>query len=153
MRGKYKTICDVDRQRIIDAYLSGQSALMISRIVGTKRTTIDSIIKIFIKDGRVKTKKRGGEKRATKLSEEQKHLIKTWIDDDCSITLRKMKQKYLSTFGIDVSMSTINRLLGSFSYTVKRTHLQPLRRNDADSIEARFEFAQSFLQICDGRGL
>ncbi|WKY01110.1 hypothetical protein Q1695_015258 [Nippostrongylus brasiliensis] len=93
MRGKYKTICDVDRQRIIDAYLSGQSALMISRIMGTKRTTIDYIIKIFIKDGRVKAKKRGGEKRATKLSEEQKHLIKTWIDDDCSITLRKMKQK------------------------------------------------------------
>ncbi|WKY07753.1 hypothetical protein Q1695_007318 [Nippostrongylus brasiliensis] len=94
MRDKYKTIGDVDKQRIIDAYLSGKT-LMISRIMGVKRTTIDSIIKIFIKDGRVKAKKRGGEKRDTKLPKEQKHLIKTWIDNDCSITLLKNEEMFV----------------------------------------------------------
>ena len=73
MRNKYATISDVDHQ----AYLSGQSAPMIANVMGAKRTTIDSIINKFVKEGRVEAKQRGGNK-ASKLTDDQKTTIRSW---------------------------------------------------------------------------
>jgi len=75
MRNNYATISDVDRQRIIEASLSGQSASMIANVMGVKRTTVNSIINKFTKEGRVETKQRGGVK-AHKLTEDQKTAIR-----------------------------------------------------------------------------
>ena len=136
MRNKYATISDVDRQRIIEAYLPGQSAPMIANVMGAKRTTIDSIINKFVKEGRVEAKQRGGNK-ASKLTDDQKTTIRSCVDDGCSITLPRLKDKCLATFGVAVSEATISRLLRAFSYT-KRVHLQPARRDDAEAIEARW---------------
>ncbi|PIO68931.1 hypothetical protein TELCIR_09263 [Teladorsagia circumcincta] len=85
--------------------------------MGIKRTTVDSIIKVYTKEGRVQQKRRGGV-RGQKLTEEQIQLITSWVDDDCSITLKKIQEKCADTFGIAVSQSTINRALAAFSYTV-----------------------------------
>ena len=62
MRNNYATISDVDRQRIIGASLSGQSASMIANVMGVKQRTVNSIINKFTKEGRVEAKQRGGVK-------------------------------------------------------------------------------------------
>uniref|UniRef100_A0A914VBR6 Uncharacterized protein n=1 Tax=Plectus sambesii TaxID=2011161 RepID=A0A914VBR6_9BILA len=75
MRNKYCSVSNLDRQRIIEAYLSGQSALTIAKVMGVKRPTIDTIIKKFLEEGRVEAKKRGGDK-AHKLTDEQKLAVR-----------------------------------------------------------------------------
>ena len=75
MRNNYATISDVDRQRIIEASLSGQSASMIANVMGVKRTTVNSIINKFTKEGHVETKQRDGVK-AHKLTEDQKTMCR-----------------------------------------------------------------------------
>uniref|UniRef100_A0A914UP31 Tc1-like transposase DDE domain-containing protein n=1 Tax=Plectus sambesii TaxID=2011161 RepID=A0A914UP31_9BILA len=129
MRNKYATISDVDRQRIVGASLSGQNASMIANVMG-----------------RVEAQQRGGVK-AHKLTEDQKTTIRNWVNNDSSITLPRLKEKCLATFGVAVSSSTIGRILEAFSYTIKRVHLQPVRRNDAAAIEARWQYAQTFLEL------
>ena len=119
---------------------------MIANVMGVKRTTVNSIINKFTKEGRVETKQRGGVK-AHKLTEDQKTAIRGWVDDDCSITLPRLKEKCLATFGVAVSPSTIGRVLKAFYYTIKRVHLQPVHRNDAAAIEARWQYAQTFLEL------
>ena len=39
MQNNYATISDVNRQRIIEASLSGESASMIANVMGVKRTS------------------------------------------------------------------------------------------------------------------
>ncbi|KAI5151460.1 hypothetical protein ENBRE01_2152 [Enteropsectra breve] len=40
--------------------------------------------------------------------------INQWIDDDCGITLKALKNKCLSEFDITVRLSTINRCIAKF---------------------------------------
>uniref|UniRef100_A0A914XVQ5 Transposase n=1 Tax=Plectus sambesii TaxID=2011161 RepID=A0A914XVQ5_9BILA len=106
------------------------------------------IIKKFLEEGRVEAKKRGGDK-AHKLTDEQKLAVRGWAEEDRRISLAKLKEKCLSTFGVAVSEATISRLLKTFSSTAtRRTPLQPKRRGDgAETIDARWLYAQSLLQL------
>uniref|UniRef100_A0A914VGZ7 Tc1-like transposase DDE domain-containing protein n=1 Tax=Plectus sambesii TaxID=2011161 RepID=A0A914VGZ7_9BILA len=98
---------------------------MIASVMGVKRTTISSIISKLTKEGRVETQQHGGVK-THKLTEDQ---------------------KCLAAFGVAVSSFTIGRILKAFAYTIKQVHLQPVRRNDAAAIEARWQYAQTFLDL------
>uniref|UniRef100_A0A914X2D1 Transposase n=1 Tax=Plectus sambesii TaxID=2011161 RepID=A0A914X2D1_9BILA len=106
------------------------------------------ILKKFLEEGRVEAKKRGGDK-AHKLTDEQKLAVRRWAEEDRRISLAKLKEKCLSTFGVAVSEATISRLLKTFSSTAtRRTPLQPKRRGDgAEAIDARWLYAQSLLQL------
>uniref|UniRef100_A0A914ULD0 Tc1-like transposase DDE domain-containing protein n=1 Tax=Plectus sambesii TaxID=2011161 RepID=A0A914ULD0_9BILA len=146
MRGKYCSISDLDRQRIVEAYLAGKNAQMISTIMGVKRTTVSTIISKFVKDGQIEKMRRGGA-RLPKLTDEQTATVKSWVDADCSISLPKLKEKCLAEFGVNVSEGTLSRIMKSFSYTIKRIHLLPARRNDAVTIEEWRRYSQTFLEL------
>ncbi|KAI5151523.1 hypothetical protein ENBRE01_2193 [Enteropsectra breve] len=70
---------------------------------------------------------------------------KQCINDDCGITLKALKSKCLSEFDITVGLSTINRCIAIFSYTFKRVHYIPERRNSPDVIEKRKLYAEEFM--------
>lgn len=87
--------------------------------------------------------------RQPKLSLAQKEQICDWINEDCSITLRQLKQKCLNEWPLlqQISLSTINRALKSFHYSFKRTSFVPERRNIPEIIQARFDYAVHYNRI------
>lgn len=156
MRNKYDSISDDDRRRIIEAHLAGQSSLLIEKALGIKRTTINTIITKFVEEGRVEAKKRGGRK-AHKLSDDQKLIVKSWAAGERGISLAKLKDKCLTTFGVAVSEATISRLLRApdIRRIKQADHVEEpiLPRaqvaTDAASLEAELTrlYAQSFIQF------
>ena len=135
-----------DRQRIVDSYLNGMDVNSISDVLVINMRTARSIIKVYVTEDRIDKKLRGGI-RNKKLSCEQKNLIRSWVDDDCSITLRAIKEKVLSEFGISICEKTADRVMKEFHYSLKRTSLIPVRRNDLDVVDKRAEYARNLLNI------
>ncbi|KII74051.1 hypothetical protein RF11_00035 [Thelohanellus kitauei] len=85
-------LSDLDRKRIVDAYQKGQKASEISLVLGVARSMINSVIKIFNKSGRIDSNRRGYIK-PEKLNEDQKEMIKSWVDDNAGIPLRNICHK------------------------------------------------------------
>ena len=146
MERTYSTTSDADRLRVVKAYLEGQRGESISDIMKLKRSTVDSIIKVYLTEGRTTALRRGGE-QTKKLTDEHLVALREWIDDDCSISLIKLVAVLKRRFGIVVSKTTVDRALVGFSYTVKRVYVQPERRNDAEAINDRYRYACEFLYL------
>ncbi|KII67453.1 hypothetical protein RF11_07839 [Thelohanellus kitauei] len=94
-------LSDLDRKRIVDAYQKGQKASEISLVIGVARSTINSVIKIFNQSGRIDSNKRGYIK-PEKLNEDQKEMIKSWVDDNAGIPLRTIVTKVQEEMDISV---------------------------------------------------
>jgi transposase len=135
-----------NRVRIIDAYVNGRTAIDIADVMGLKRSTVDGIIWTYKKENRVNKLPRGGT-RSAKLSDENKAQIQEWIDNDCSITLISLKEKCLRILNVIVSQRTIARCIKAYSYTIKRVHNIPIRRNDDAAIEARAVYSDYFMRL------
>lgn len=135
-----------DRKRIINAYIDGNSANNISRIMGFKRTSVYSIIKKYADGESVERKLKGGLRRKS-LTTMHINQIKEWIDEDCSISLKKIKEKCEVELNVKVSKSTIANYIESFSYTLKRVHRIPERRNSESTIEKRALYADEFMRV------
>lgn len=71
-------------------------------------------------------------------------MIKNWVDEEASISLNSLKNKIYETYGIEISKSTVARILNDFHYTLKRLHLIPERRNNENVLEERRQYAFSF---------
>lgn len=146
MTGIKKETSNEDRKRIIDAYLENKSAKEIALILKLNISTVTNIINLYINTNRIIKNKRGKPPNK-KLTEGQENIIKNWVDEDCSISLVRLKQKCLEVFSINISINTIGRVLSNFHYTVKRCYTQPLRRNDETAIQLRLDYAMNFMQI------
>lgn len=140
------TVPDNIRKIMIESYVNGHSKKEISSMLGVKYTTTCSIIKVYESEGRFKQKLKGG---ARKRSMEQFHIeaIKNWIDEDCGITLRVIKERLQKEYQLCVCEKTVDRYIDSFSYSLKSTTLIPARRNDTRSLEDRFAYANDFLNL------
>ncbi|KAI5151513.1 hypothetical protein ENBRE01_2188 [Enteropsectra breve] len=132
-----------ERRQIINLYLNGQDAPQIAQIMSLKRTTVISVIKVFNSDGRITAKARGGP-RGHKITDEARDAIRGWIDEDCGLTLKALTRKLLEEFNIDASSSTNDRCIDTFNYSFKLTSLIPERRNSADVIATRKNYAIHF---------
>jgi transposase len=146
MTRKLRETTDEDRTRIIEAYENQRSVADIAEILGLKRSTVHGIIEVYHKQGRTTKLARGGH-RLPKLSVEHTQRIRGWIDEDCSITLRRLTDKCRDILGVAVSERTIARCIEGFSYTIKRIHLIPERRNDELAITTRATYSNAFLQL------
>lgn len=146
MKRNYKTTNDTDRVRIINSYLNGDTVNNIAKVLKLARTTVHSIIQTFNNTGNILARKRGGVK-PTKLNDHQKSNIRIWIDEDCTLTLKKIKEKIFEEFDVCVSIPTLARVISGFNYSLKRISVIPQRRNEPDVINARHEYAQRFISL------
>ena len=137
---------DIDRQRIIDAHIAGRSVATIAELLCLRRTTVYGIIRTYRNEDRVRKLLRGGP-RNKKLQPEHKDRIREFVDDDCSITLRSLKEKCLQELHVSVCEKTIDRCLKEFHCSFKRTHNLPQRRNDENTIRVRAQYAEHFMQL------
>ena len=139
-------ISNENRTKIIDAYVNGRTARDIADVMGLKRGTVDGVIRIYKDEGRIAERSRGGA-RNTNLSDGDKAQIQQWVDDDCSITLLSLEGKCARELNVTVSQRTIARCIKAYSYTMKRVHNVPFRRNDQATIEARAIYSDGFMRL------
>lgn len=144
VRGSYSKISDETRAQIIDAYDRGVDRQVICDAFSIKRQTLNSIIKVYEKENRINKKPKGG---SMKLTSEERMKIKGWLDEDCTLTLSNIQKKLELEFNLKVSLSTIDRAIKSFHYTVKRRSLIPNRRNDPEVVELRYQYAMKYARM------
>jgi transposase len=144
-RTKHKKtpILNENRISIVNIYNRNVSDIYINLNLNLKRSSIYNVIKNFKKTGNTVCCKRGGDTR-TKLSIGQKNKIKDWMEEDASITLKKLKLNICKEYNLKVSISCINLCLKDFHYTLKSLVILPVSRNSDSTIEKRFEYANSF---------
>jgi transposase len=135
-----------DRNRIINAYLQAIPPDDISNTLKIPINTIKSIIRIYVKTGRIKKLKRGSS-RVKKHNHEQLDTLKSWIDENCTITQNKLVEKVKEVFKIQCSHTTINNYIDGFNYSLKKISLIPERRNNFNAIFERCVYAQKYLEL------
>ena len=128
-------VSDDERLRIVQAYSRGSSIKTIAQVTGRARSTIYGIIATYLDESRLVKKRRGGP-RPRKIDSDHAERIRSWVDTDCSISLKEMKTRCQEELQLTVSTKTIDRCLRSFHYSMKRTTCLPARRNDERALEA-----------------
>ena len=145
MTRKNKTVSNEMRETIINMYLNGGKASTIANLLNINRTTAAAIIKKFLNTDKLHSE-RIKNKKKSKLSEEQKNELRSWVDEDCSLSLRVLATKVREFFNINISKSTVDRILKRFHYSVKRINFLPVRRNDSENISRRKEYAIDYIR-------
>ncbi|KAI5150446.1 hypothetical protein ENBRE01_1498, partial [Enteropsectra breve] len=84
-----------ERRLIIDAYIAGHSVREIAIMFQLKRPAIYAVIKKYQRGEQIERRPHGGN-HTKKLNETSKLLIRSWIDEDCGITLKNLQRKVLS---------------------------------------------------------
>ena len=140
------TLSNSTRESIIYNYNRGIAIKDISEILRVPKGTIYSIIKIYRRETRVNALPRGGDRRS-KLKDEDKERIRSFVDDDPTITLRKLVSRVCNELNKTISESTAQRCLKNLHYTFKRLIVVPERRNLSENITARREYATMFLNL------
>ena len=124
---------------IIDHLNNGLSFKQVSDITKVNYNTVRSIYSAYKKTGLSMKMDTG--RRLSKLNNEHKSAICAWIDEDCLLSCKELCAKLFVGYGMDVSESTVRRVLKSFHCTIKRLSLVPENRNSGRSIEERYNFA------------
>ena len=73
-RGKYTCINDIDRQRIVSAFIAGQYWITLAKELEVKRQSARNIVLSFQRSGRVNQLPRGG-RRPSLMEEEMMHVV------------------------------------------------------------------------------
>ncbi|XP_049292943.1 uncharacterized protein LOC125768820 isoform X3 [Anopheles funestus] len=145
-RRRNKTTSDEDRHRVVTAYENGASGKDIAKMLNIKRGTVYSIIKKYQKTWEVSAAKRGGN-RPKMLSDEAVQSIRSWIDEDCTLTMKVLVEKVHERYSVRVSTTTIAREIKGFNFSFKRIHNIPERRNTDSTIEERKSYAAMYYEL------
>jgi transposase len=134
------------RVTIISMYLQGDLPAKIDKNISRIRSTVYNVIRNLKNENRINSLKRGGDRRSI-LTSEQKEMIISWVDDDPTITLKKLVVKVEDQIGLKIDDNTVDRVLKGYNYTLKQILPIPERRNNSSTIETRYNYAISFNEI------
>ena len=133
-------------ERIINLSLENYNPAYIARILSLKSGTVAAIIPKFNWTGVVAADAKGGDRRS-KLDSEMKKVVCDWVDNDCLVTLKEIKERIQPTYSLSASTSCIDRCLGAFYYTIKKFDSIPAVCNRESTIESRFDYATRFREL------
>lgn len=128
-RGKYSCIDDKIQQLIVEAFDGGEPKNEVVKKFKVKLSTLCSIYSSYNEWGSSKKLKSGH--RQPKPSDVHKNKICDWQDQDVTLTLDELKEKFRNEYSFEVSHSTIRKALKHFLYSLKRT-LQVPEWRDVD---------------------
>jgi transposase len=137
---------NLDRRRIVDAYLAGDSVAAIARFLSLNRSTIYLIIRVYKEENRVEKNPRGGS-RVSKLTTVDHERIRAMVDADCCLSLREIARRHQEATGVSISKTSVDRCLSSFHYTLKRLHPIPADRNTDRTLGLRAEYVSRFMTL------
>jgi transposase len=144
-RGEYAKIQDAIRERFIEYMCINDATISQAAIIfGLKTTTAQSIWKRYCDTGSKILRPRGGSP-PTKSSAAVSSLIRLIVDTDPDLTLKQIATTVEERLDIKMSKSTVSRILTDIGYTMKLLRLEPEARNSGEQLEARFNYAQMFM--------
>ena len=88
-RGRYQRIENVDRQRIVNAFLEGRDWRQVAETLQIKRQSARNVIVNFRRNGSIDRQKQGGH-RYSKIDEEMLNFVIDLVEEKPTITLQEM---------------------------------------------------------------
>ena len=117
---QYNKISNDLRERLIKALEAG--SLRRKDAANVFNISYSSVVRIYneyLKNGKIQKKIQGGKKQK-KLQDSEINIIKSWLEENCTLTLKEIKNKIFIEKNISVSLRTISRYIDSFNYSFKR---------------------------------
>ena len=151
-RGTYHAVSDIDRQRLVDAFVERRDYQAVARALGIARQTARNIIVNFSMDGRVERLPRGGS-RWKKINEEMVAYLRSKIEAKPTSTLRELQEQMRTDLPTkpSVSYQAISKKLDGLFYTLKDVRGVPVQWSTPSVKEERRQFANWLLG--DGRNV
>lgn len=94
----------------------------VAKVFGTTKATLISWIKSVKNDSLEQLTVQEGRGRKYPLTPIQEDKVRNWIEEDSQITIDKLKQKIMNEFNLNISRSSVHRIMKSlkFSYITAR---------------------------------
>ena len=145
-RGNYRSVANVDRERLVNAFVEGRDYQVVAKDLGIARQTARNIIVNFCKDGRVERRPTGG-RRNQKIDDEMIQYLIAKIESKPTSTLNELKQQMRVDLPNKphVSHQAISKKLDGLLYTVKDVRSVPEQWNTPRVKEERQQFANWFM--------
>ncbi|XP_040156349.1 uncharacterized protein LOC120896363 [Anopheles arabiensis] len=121
-----KQTSDKDRERIVNAYLKGFGAKMISNMLNINIYTVYYILKQYRRTGQVFSAERGGH-NAKALSDDVAQSIRQWFEEDSTLRPKQLTQKVLEQYHIRVSPCAVQRELKDLQKKLYKS-MQPVSK-------------------------
>lgn len=142
-RGKYnKKATQSVKRRIIEAANEQKDWRILAEALGIKIPTA----RAWISKGTPTMKPMGGT-RNTILLPEHEESIRTWIEENVSITLREIVDKLKTVHNISVCRSTVDNHLHNMLFTVKKVNNEREQMNIEINKQKRRDYVQRILEI------
>ena len=150
IRGNYKKIEQIDRERIIRSYEQGHDIVHVAHTLDIKPQTARSIIKVFVNDERRNLLPKGGA-NAVKVNEEMVRFFVEYTQANPAITLREIRLRMRNEHANfpDVCEETISRHLDGQLITTKILRMITPDWNRPDVKLLRREYAQWKMEIAN----
>jgi len=133
-------------KRIIQ-YLGTDTRRTISsaaRTFGVAVSTVNGLVRRFEVRGSTAALPKGGARRI-KLDQNAINMLSLWTEERPDVTLRELRTRLATELTIEVTKKTISNALKRSGFTVKLLRRLPASRNCTATIEARFVYAQKYL--------
>lgn len=108
-------------------------------------STVCRLFRAFVNNNYVLPPRKVGPPRATKLSNAEKQMIKTWVDEDCTRTLRELAAAFRLQTGVRISHETVRRLIDTWKYSIKRVTIRSEAAETEELWALRNEFSAWWL--------
>ena len=138
-----KAVSDEDRERIVTKCLEGCSVKTISVVLSLNYHTVHCIVSKFLKYGNTDRKKTGGNRKPIFTPELKEALLRK-VDAHCTTTLKQLKEWLKMEHSVEVSITTINRTLKNFHYSLKNVTTVPEKKYCTTTLGKRYQYAQDF---------
>jgi len=89
---------------------------------------------------------RGGTKNI-KILEEHKAAIVNYIEENSPFTLKRIKEKLMANYNLNVSVSAIDKHCDGMMFTFKKIHEQPITMNSEENKVKRREYVAKLMQF------
>lgn len=138
VRKIYKKHLDPDRKRIVACANKGEDWV---RLASTLNINFHTAYE-WIKSGRDHMFQKGGKKPRI-LSEQQVDRIIEWVEEDCSQTLKSLREKVSGEFNVRICLSTLGNYLEGRLFTLKQVHKQPVTMNSNENKMLRAHYVRT----------
>ncbi|KII67181.1 hypothetical protein RF11_11236 [Thelohanellus kitauei] len=108
-------------------------------------STIHRIWREYQISGKI-TKAPKGRDRAKSLNNSQESILCYIVEDDCSLTLENLSDRFFNAKNIRISKNTVARYLKEYNYSFKKIKFIPERRNIASTIRERHDYVIKYLE-------
>jgi len=138
LRGRYKSHSEAVKQKILAAAESGKDWIDLAEANDVPYKTAH----YWLATGSQSKKSRGGGNNK-KITEQHVAVMLQWLEDDCQLTLKQLRDGLEIQFGVAVSPQAVGKRLDGCLFTIKKVHYVPQGVNTPENKQVRREFVRS----------